>query len=69
MAVYFYNSKTFFVFFSRSVHIFSWFLKSNWSSYFGDIETGSGVKQRVVLRHEFFFVSRGFARVRNGVRK
>ena len=32
------------VFFLRSVHKFSWFLKSNWSSDFGHAETGSGAK-------------------------
>ena len=41
-------------FFLRSVHTFSWFLKSNWSSDFGHAETGSGAKKRVVLRREIF---------------
>ena len=42
-------------FFLRSVHTFSWFLKSNWSSDFGHAETGNGAKKRVVLLREFFF--------------
>ena len=42
------------VFFLRSVHTFSWFLKSNWSSDFGHAETGNGAKKRVVLRREIF---------------
>ena len=43
-----------FFFFLRSVHTFSWFLKSNWSSDFGHAETGNGAKKRVVLRREIF---------------
>ena len=42
------------LFYLRSVHTFSWFLKSNWSSDFGHPEAGSGAKERVVLRREFF---------------
>ena len=42
------------MFFLRSVHTFSCFLKSNWSSDFGHAETGNGAKKRVVLRREFF---------------
>ena len=42
------------MFFLRSVHSFSWFLKSNWSSDFGHAETGNGAKKRVVLRGEIF---------------
>ena len=42
------------LFFLRSVHTFSWFLKSNWSGDFGHAETGNGAKKRVVLRREFF---------------
>ena len=38
----------------RSVHTFSWFLKSNWYSHSGHAETGSGAKKREVLRREFF---------------
>ena len=38
----------------RSVHTFSWFLKSNWSSDFGHAETGSGAKKRAVLRSKNF---------------
>ena len=37
-----------------SVHTFSWFLKSNLSSDFGDAETGSGAKKRVVLGRDIF---------------
>ena len=44
------------VFFLRSVHTFSLFLKSNWSSDFGHAETGNGAKMRVVLRREFFLL-------------
>ena len=40
--------------FLRSVHTFSWFLSSNWSSDFGHAETGNGEKKRVALRQEFF---------------
>ena len=40
--------------FLRSVHIFSWFLKSNWSNDFGHAEIGSGAKKRVVLWFEIF---------------
>ena len=40
--------------FLRSVHTFSWFLKSNWSGDFGHAETGNGAKKRVVLRREIF---------------
>ena len=40
--------------FLRSVHTFSWFLKSNWSSDFDHAETGSGAKKRVVLGVTFF---------------
>ena len=36
------------VFFLKSVHTFSWFLKSNWSCDFGHAETWSGAKKRVV---------------------
>ena len=43
-----------FLFFERSVHTFSWFLKSNWSDDFDHAETGSGAKKRMVLRREFF---------------
>ena len=55
----FYNSKNLncigaLSFFLRSVHIFSWFLKSNWSSDFGHAETGNWAKKRVVLRREIF---------------
>ena len=39
--------------FLRSVHTFSWFLKSNWSSDFGHAETEWSEK-RVVLRREMF---------------
>ena len=39
--------------FLRSVHTFS-FLKSNWISDFGHVETGSEAKKRLVLRREFF---------------
>ena len=57
----FYNSKNLncigaLSFFLRSVHTFSWFLKSNWSSDFGHAETGNGAKKRVVLRREFFLL-------------
>ena len=38
-----------YVFYLRSNHTFSWFLKSNWSSDFRHAETGSGAKERVVL--------------------
>ena len=41
-------------FFLRSVHTFSWFLKSKWSSVFVRAETGSGAKKRVVFRRDFF---------------
>ena len=44
------------MFFLRSVHKISWFLKSNWSSDFGHAETGSGAKKRVVLRREIFSI-------------
>ena len=55
----FYNSKNLncigaLSFFLRSVHTFSWFLKSNWSSDFGHAETGNGAKMWVVLRREIF---------------
>ena len=40
--------------FFRSVHTFLWFLKSNWSSDFGNAETGSGCEKRVVLRRDIF---------------
>ena len=40
--------------FLRSVHTFSWFLKSNWSSDFGHAETGNGAKKRVVLRRDIY---------------
>ena len=36
--------------FLRSVHTFSLFLKSNWSSDSGQNETGNGANKRVVLR-------------------
>ena len=39
--------------FLRSVHTYSWCLKSNWSCNFGHAETGNGAK-RVVLRREIF---------------
>ena len=39
--------------FLRSVHTFSCFLKSNWSSDFGHAETGSGAKKQVILRCVF----------------
>ena len=42
------------MFFLRSVHTFSWFLKSNWSGDFGHAETGSGAQKRVVLLREIF---------------
>ena len=42
------------VFFLRSVHTFSRFLKSNLSSDFGHAETGSGAKKRVILRRDIF---------------
>ena len=46
----YYNSKNLncfgALFFLRSVHTFSWFLKSNCSSDFGHAETGSGAKKR-----------------------
>ena len=42
------------MFFLRSVHTFSWFLKSNWSSDFGHAETENGAKKRVALRREIF---------------
>ena len=42
----------------RSVHTYSWFLKSNWSSHFVHAETESGTKKRVVLRREFFFAQK-----------
>ena len=38
----------------RSVRTFSWFLELNLSSDFGHAETGSGAKNRVVLRSGFF---------------
>ena len=38
----------------RSVHTFSWFLKSNYSSDFGHAETGSEAKKRVAFRREIF---------------
>ena len=55
----FYNSKNLncigaLSFFLSSVHTFSGFLKSNWSSDFGHAETGSGAKKQVVLRREIF---------------
>ena len=40
----------------RSVHTFSWFLKSNCSSDFSHAETGNGAKKRVVWRREFFLL-------------
>ena len=40
--------------FLRSVHTFSRFLKSNWSSNFDHAETGSGAKKELVLRCEVF---------------
>ena len=40
-----------------SVHTFSWFLKSNWSSDFGHVETRNGAKEEVVLRREIFLLS------------
>ena len=40
----------------RSVHTFSWFLKSHWSSNFGGAETGSGAEKRVGLRREIFLL-------------
>ena len=40
------------MFFLRSVHTFSRFLKSNWSRDFGQAERVSGAKKRVVLRQE-----------------
>ena len=40
--------------FLRSVYIFSYFLKSNGSSDFGQAETGNEAKKRVVLRREIF---------------
>ena len=40
------------VFFLRSVHTFSWFLKSNWSSDFGHAEIGSGAKKWVKVEWE-----------------
>ena len=43
-------------FFLRSVHTFSWLLKSNWSSDFGHAETGNGTKKRAVLRRELFLL-------------
>ena len=42
------------MFYLRTVHTFSWFFKSNWSSDFGHAETGNGAKKRGVLRREFF---------------
>ena len=42
------------VFFLSSVHTFSWFLKSNWSSDFSHAENGKGAKKRVVLRSGIF---------------
>ena len=42
------------MFFLRSVHTFSRFLKTNWSSGFGHAETGNGAKNRVVLGVQFF---------------
>ena len=33
------------MFFLRSVNTFSWFLKSNWTSDFGHVETGNGAKK------------------------
>ena len=57
---FFYNSKNLncigvLSFFLRSVHTFSWFLKSIWISDFDHAETGSGAKKWVVLRNENFF--------------
>ena len=52
IAAIFWQSASYF--FVRSVHTFSRFLKSNWSSDFGHAETGNGAKKRVVLRREFF---------------
>ena len=40
--------------FLSSVHTFSWFLKSNWSSGFGHAETGGGAKRRVFCGVNFF---------------
>ena len=48
-----FRNSSVYVFFLRSVHTFSWFLKSNWSGDFGHAETGNGAKKRVVLRREF----------------
>ena len=42
------------LFFLRSDHIFSWFLKSNWSGDFCHSKAGSGAKKRVVLRRKIF---------------
>ena len=57
--VFFYNSKNLncigaLSFSLRSVYTFSWFLKSNWRSDFGHAKTGSGAKERMVLRREMF---------------
>ena len=52
-------------FFLRSVHTFSWFLKSNWSNDFGHAETGSGAKKRAVLNN--FFRSKFKVEWENGV--
>ena len=42
------------MFFLRSVHTFSWFLKSNWSSDFGHAEAGNGAKKRLVCGVNFY---------------
>ena len=41
-------------FFLRSLHTFSWFLKSNWSSDFGHAETGNGPKSEWFCGVNFF---------------
>ena len=42
------------MFFLRSVHIFSRFLKSNWGSHFGHAQAGIGAKKRVIFWREIF---------------
>ena len=59
-----------YVFYLRSNHTFSWFLKSNWSSDFRHAETGSGAKERVVLWwlfHSYFKWARWYRMSKSSV--